>query len=116
MFLGTTFLGGDGTISPTITSIDNIIYVGVTGCMLDELYASYDINIEQSTTFPTEWTYDTIFHGTYEETLDAGNVNYNTNNTSYIVIKRREKGEFDWNTIYVECERDIYPLIAKFAK
>ena len=24
--------------------------------------------------------------------------------------------EVDWNTIYVECERDIYSLIAKFAK
>ena len=24
--------------------------------------------------------------------------------------------EVDWNTIYVECEKDIYPLIAKFAK
>lgn len=24
--------------------------------------------------------------------------------------------EVDWNTIYVECERDIYNLISKFAK
>lgn len=24
--------------------------------------------------------------------------------------------EVDWNTIYVECERNIYSLIAKFAK
>lgn len=24
--------------------------------------------------------------------------------------------EVDWNTIYVECERDIYNLIQKFAK
>ena len=24
--------------------------------------------------------------------------------------------EVDWNTIYVECERDIYHLIQKFAK
>ena len=24
--------------------------------------------------------------------------------------------EVDWNTIYVECERDIYRLISKFAK
>ena len=24
--------------------------------------------------------------------------------------------EVDWNTIYVECERDIYHLISKFAK
>ena len=24
--------------------------------------------------------------------------------------------EVDWNTIYVECERDIYSLIAKFAR
>lgn len=24
--------------------------------------------------------------------------------------------EVDWNTIYVECERDIYTLISKFAK
>jgi len=24
--------------------------------------------------------------------------------------------EVDWNTIYVECEKDIYSLISKFAK
>ena len=32
--------------------------------------------------------------------------------------KHREHNahEVDWNTIYVECERDIYSLIAKFAK
>lgn len=34
------------------------------------------------------------------------------------VQKHREHTahEVDWNTIYVECERDIYSLIAKFAK
>lgn len=32
--------------------------------------------------------------------------------------KHREHNahEVDWNTIYVECERDIYNLISKFAK
>lgn len=32
--------------------------------------------------------------------------------------KKREHNahEVDWNTIYVECERDIYHLIHKFAK
>ena len=32
--------------------------------------------------------------------------------------KHREHNahEVDWNTIYVECERDIYDLISKFAK
>ena len=32
--------------------------------------------------------------------------------------KHREHNahEVDWNTIYVECERDIYNLIQKFAK
>ena len=102
MFLGTTFLGGNDTISPTITNVDNMTYVNITGCILDELYASYDMNTEQTTTFPTEWTYDTILHGTYDKTLDAGNVDYNVDNTSYIAIKRREKGDFDWNTIYVK--------------
>ena len=31
--------------------------------------------------------------------------------------KHREHNahEVDWGTIYVECERDIYPLISKFA-
>ena len=32
--------------------------------------------------------------------------------------KNREHNahEVDWNTIYVECERDIYNMISKFAK
>lgn len=29
--------------------------------------------------------------------------------------RKHNAHEVDWNTIYVECERDIYPLISKFA-
>ncbi len=33
-------------------------------------------------------------------------------------IQRRHHAEqdIDWNTIYCECEKDIYPLIHKFVK
>ena len=33
-------------------------------------------------------------------------------------IKRRHRmsQNIDWNTIYCECEKDIYPLIQKFIK
>ena len=30
--------------------------------------------------------------------------------------RKHNAHEVDWNTIYVECERDIYHLIQKFAK
>lgn len=30
--------------------------------------------------------------------------------------RKHNAHEVDWNTIYVECERDIYNLISKFAK
>lgn len=30
--------------------------------------------------------------------------------------RKHNAHEVDWNTIYVECERDIYYLISKFAK
>lgn len=32
--------------------------------------------------------------------------------------KNREHNahEVDWNTIYVECEKDLYPILGKFAK
>lgn len=36
-----------------------------------------------------------------------------------IVKKKKNKSSaynVDWNTIYVECEKDIYSLISKFAK
>lgn len=29
--------------------------------------------------------------------------------------RKHNAHEVDWNTIYVECERDIYSLISKFA-
>lgn len=35
------------------------------------------------------------------------------------IIKNKKQStahNVDWNTIYVECERDIYSLISKFAK
>lgn len=30
--------------------------------------------------------------------------------------RKHNAHEVDWNTIYVECEKDIYNLISKFAK
>lgn len=91
---------------------DNFTSLKMSDSMFSEFMVSKDaINIVPTTEYPDEWNYKLIMHGVFKNgTLDAGNVSFNLQNTTDILIKRREKGTFKWQTIYhkkIETEEDF---------
>lgn len=98
IFLGYSFFGDESTIFPTATAINNITYVELANGIYDDLFISKnpdnaDENINE------DWDFDTILHATFNDITDAGNVGWNLQNTTSLLVKKRESGDTKWTTI-----------------
>ena len=100
VILGNSFFGADYSYSPTITDVDRINNVTVSNAKFDTIIITNNTDLPNDFNVTTVWDNDTILLATYENSLNAGNVDFVLENTSDILIKRREKGTFDWKTIY----------------
>lgn len=99
MFIGTTFFCGKHTLLPPATNVTNIKSLSITNGKYDRLYLTADSS-ETLNEIDDGWTYDTKLDAHFEKDLEAGSIGFSTRNTDTIVIKTREKGSFDWKTIY----------------
>lgn len=102
LFLETMFCGSDLALSPTPTFVDKITYVELKNGMYDDLYITKDVESEPTNIVPEEWDFNTILHATFNDTTNAGNVNWSTSTVSHLLIKRRINGEFNWKTINIK--------------
>ena len=100
IILGDSFLGADYSYSPTVTNVDRINEVTVSNSEFDTINITNNIDLENVLDVSTVWDNDTILLATFEGSSNAGNVDFALDNTSDILIKRREKGTFDWKTVY----------------
>lgn len=99
MFLGTTFFCGKHTLLPPATNVNNIRTVTLSDGKYDHLYITADPT-KTSDNIYDEWDFDTLLNASFESDLRAGNTDFTVRNTDTIVIKTREKGTFEWKTIY----------------
>lgn len=98
IILGNSFLGADNSYTPTVTDVDRINKITVSNAEFDTIVVTNNIELNDMTNLV--WDNDTILLATFDGTLNAGNVDFVLENTSDLLIKRREKGTFDWQTIY----------------
>jgi hypothetical protein len=99
MFLGSTFFAGDLTATTEPSNINNCTDVLFENCLLSEIF----ITKNTSPSITPTWTFDTILKTDFpNNTLNAGNVSFTVQNTENLVIKRREKGQFDWIPVFVK--------------
>lgn len=111
IILGTAFLGADDSYSPTPTNVNKIKELTISNGTYDTLAVTKDIDMEQAFDIDTAWDYNTIMLATYDNNINAGNMGFAMNNTSDIIIKRREKGTYHWTTIFhkkIETENDFH--------
>lgn len=101
-FLGTTFLGLAETSEPSPTCVDDINYIELKNGVYDDLYMTRNTDMVIDTEIPDEWDVDTILHAKFDGTTSAGNVDWNPDNTTHLVVKRRAKGTYDWLDIKVQ--------------
>lgn len=103
MFIcGSNFVGGELACALTPTRIENINYVELKNGIYDDLYITRAVDFELTNVFPTEWDFDTILWAKFNNTTNAGNVDWDLENISHIVLKSRTEGNFKWKTIVVK--------------
>lgn len=122
MFLGTTFLGGKYIFLPPATNIDNFASISISDGVYDNLFLSSDTT-QTVDNLDDDWKYETKLNAKFDKDLEGGSVGFSTKNTDMIVIKTREKGTFDWKTIYtIPIEKDsdfnfvkVYPFSPNYS-
>lgn len=99
IFLGRTFCGARNSLDSTPTELNNITQVTVGNGVYDDVYVSGNANREYAHTIPN-WGHETTFHATFQDSLQAGNVDFTLSQVSSILVKRRIKGTFDWVNLF----------------
>ncbi|MDE6748895.1 MAG: hypothetical protein K2K21_07530 [Lachnospiraceae bacterium] len=100
MFIcGSNFVGEASACAITPTNIDNINYVELKNGIYDDLYITKATDFTIESTCPEDWDFDTVLYAKLNNNTNAGNVDWNVETTSHIILKRRNEGEFQWQTI-----------------
>ena len=107
-FVSQTLLGADNdTIALTPTHVNNITYIRLANGLYDCLYITKETDSDPSMDCPSEWDFDTIFHADFNNSTNAGNVDWNLRTVTHLLIKRRNTEKFRWNTIAVREVRTL---------
>ena len=78
MFLcGSNFVGGASACTLTPTGLTNINYIALQNGIYDDLYITKAVSFEPTAACPGTWDFDTILWATFNQTANAGNVDWN---------------------------------------
>ena len=99
---GSNFVGGELACALTPTGIENINYVELKNGIYDDLYITKATDFDLSNQCPQEWDFDTVLWAKFNNTTNAGNVDWSLETTSHIILKSRTEGNFEWKTIAVK--------------
>jgi len=108
-FCGNTMCAGKHSLDTSVIPVDNITTVTIQDCLADKLFISKNPDQEYSKSIEY-WNYDTIMIADFKNDLLAGNLAFALETVSSIRIKQREKGTFEWRTIYdipIQKEEDL---------
>lgn len=99
-FCGNNVVGGVCAITPT--NLNNINYVELKNGMFDDLYITQNIEFEIGSECPEEWDFDTILYAKFDGSTNAGNVDWNLETISHLLLKKRKIEDFKWQTLLVK--------------
>lgn len=98
-FCGQTFYRDIKSSKSALVDITNLNSITLDNGIYDDLFVTKNYNMV-ITNSNKEWNFDTVLHAIFNNNLLAGNIEFALNTISSIRIKQREKGKFDWITIY----------------
>ena len=99
IFFNTTFFSGKHTLLPPPTPQGTILTVMIKDGTYNHLYLSKN-GVKDGTSL--DWDYDTLLNAEFDGDFIAGSKDFNLLKTDHIVVRRREKGEQKWVTLYVK--------------
>lgn len=94
------FMTDDSIIDPAPARVPVVNGVQLSNAIFDHLNILNSGTEEYSTEIPLEWTNDTIIDANFKGNINAGNLDYSTEELAGVYIKRRIKGTFAWLTLY----------------
>lgn len=94
------FLTDKSILDPSPAYIPMANGVQLTNAIFDSFDLSRDGSLTYDTDIPTEWDSSTIMQTNFNGNVNAGNVDYSTQDLAGVRIKRRIKGTFAWITLY----------------
>ena len=98
-FCGQTFYKDNKSSQSALIDITNLNSITLGNGIYDDLFITKNYNMV-ITNSNKEWDFDTVLHAMFKDNLLAGNIEFALNTITSIRIKQREKGKFDWITIY----------------
>ena len=91
------------TISSLPIDLNYINYVKVENGIYDDLYVTgINEEVKEANNFvvPENWDSETELHAKFNGNLYAGNTDFGVENTTNIIVKRREKGTYQWFPLF----------------
>lgn len=98
-FIGYSFFGDENALNSAPSNVDNITSTQLTNAIFDHFNVTKNTDTPFSTNKPDQWDYDTIMNADFDNSIEAGNVDFLVDQVSSIKIKRRVRGTFDWLTL-----------------
>lgn len=95
MFLAYNFCGQ--SCSEVVTSKEEIEKINIQNGIYDSMYGTANTNFTNDMNMT--WDYNTRFFAKFQNSLMAGNVDYNAESVSSIKIKKRKSDEHNWHLI-----------------
>lgn len=115
MFIcGSNFVGGALACAITPTGIDNINYVELKNGIYDDLYITKNTEFEMTNEVPDEWDFDTVLWAKFNGNTHAGNIDWDLETTSHIILKSRVEGQFRWKTLVVKEINSIDDFVINY--
>ena len=99
-FMGYNFMTDESVIDPAPAIVPITSGAQLSNAIFDHFNLINSGTEEYSTEIPTEWNTITILDADFNNNLNAGNVDYSTEELAGVYIKRRVKGTFAWLTLY----------------
>ncbi len=107
IFLGSMTCADIMSVPCTPTDINNITRIELSDGVYDDLRVTKNVIEELKVTVPQEWDFDTILHAKFNGNVCAGNVNWNLETVSHLIIKRKKIGDFKWITLETHKVKNI---------
>ena len=104
---GSLFCADVMSVACTPTDISNITRIELSDGIYDDLRATQNVTEELSSEINQEWDWDTILHAKFNDNTSAGNVDWDLDSVSYLLIKRKKVNEFKWITLEVRETKTI---------
>ena len=101
-FVSYCFTTGPYSLDTTPLLSDHITSVALSNGAFDNLFVTTDSNQPYTPGSPGVWDFDTVLYAEFQGNTSSGNVDFWIDNTDYLLIKRRIKGTFNWEPLYIQ--------------